>query len=337
MPAIHALALAALLAAPAAPAPPVSDPGALAAALARKDWPAVEQAARAAIARDRKDPEAWSLLGAALVQQGKLDEGEKALRSGLAARDAAGLRLHLGQLLLARGRPAEAEKELLRAAKLAEGDQLYADLARAQIALGKDAAAEKSLAKARHLSPDPRAFDDIQTTLASRRARRGLKPDARQALGRAERALTGGDLAAAEAAYREVLRLAPGFGEGHHRLGRLAQARGDQAAAEKEYRAALGALAPYEVRLRADTCEGLALVLLAQDRQGDEARRWAEQAIALRGEVPGYLVVLARACEAVGDPECALDAWEKVAESPAELPPAVRERAVERIEALHKK
>ena len=52
MPAIHALALAALLAAPAAPAPPVSDPGALAAALARKDWPAVEQAARALLASD---------------------------------------------------------------------------------------------------------------------------------------------------------------------------------------------------------------------------------------------------------------------------------------------
>lgn len=332
-----ALALAVLLAAAPAAAPggPVPD-GPIAAAIRAQDWPRLEELARAAARRDPKDSQPWLWIGVALVNQGKEGEGEKALRHGIAVKETATLRHRLGQLLLGRGKPAEAEKELLRATRLAEGDQLWGDLARAQVRQGKDDAARKSLARARQLSPDPRAFEDVQTELAGREVMRTLSPPARAALERAGRASARGASEEAEKAYREVARLAPDFGLARYQLGRLAEQRGDLATAEGEYRAAIVRLRPIEVFPRAEACEALARTLLGLARKDGEARSWAEQAIALRGERPEYVATLARACEDGGDRECAVDSWERVASSPAELPAGLRKTALERLEALRR-
>ena len=331
-----ALALAALLAAPTPAAPAGPGDGAIAAAIRTEDWPRLEELARAAARRNPKDPQPWLWIGVALGNQGKPAEAEKALRRGIAVKETAVLRHRLGQLLLGQGKPAAAEKELLRATRLAEGDQLWGDLARAQVLQGKDDAARKSLARARQLSPDPRAFEDVQAELASREVLRTLPPPALAALQRAGRAASQGAREQAEKDYREVARLAPDLGLAHYQLGRLAEQRRDLAAAEGEYRTAIARLRPVEVFLRAEACEALARTLLGLERKGGEARSWAEQAIALRGERPEYLATLARACEAYGNRECAVDSWDKVAASSAELPAGLRKTSLERLEALRR-
>jgi Flp pilus assembly protein TadD len=331
------LALAALLlgAAPAAPADPARHQ-AIAAAIQAQDWPRLEKLGREAARLAPKDPEPWLWIGVSLVNQGKEAEGEKALRRGIAVKETATLRHRLGQLLLARGKAAEAERELLRAAKLAEGDQLFGDLARAQVRQGKEDQARKSLARARQLSPDPRAFEDVQAELASREVLRSLSPPARAALERAHRASSQGSGEEAEKAWRQVVEVAPDFGFAHYQLGRRAGARGDLAAAEAEYRAAVVRFRPGEALLRSEACDALARTLLDLSRKDGEARTWAEQALALRGERPEYLATLGRACEADGDRECALDSWGKVAESGADLPAGLRKTALERLEALRR-
>lgn len=331
-----ALALAALLAAPKLTAPAGPGDGDVAAAVRGQDWPRLEELARAAARRNPKDPQPWLWMGVALGNQGKVAEAEKALRRGIAVKETAVLRHRLGQLLLGEGKPAAAEKELLRATRLAEGDQLWGDLARAQVLQGKDDAALESLTRARHLSPDPRAFEDVQAELASRAVLRTLPPPALAALQRAARAAARGAKEEAEKDYREVARLAPDFGFAHYQLGSLAEQRGDLAAAEGEYRAAIARFRPVEVVPRAEACQALARTLLGLGRKDGEARSWAEQAIALRGERPEYLATLGRACEAAGNRECALDSWEKVAASPAELPAGMRKTALERLEALRR-
>jgi tetratricopeptide (TPR) repeat protein len=328
-----ALALAALLAAPTPAAPAGPGDGAIAAAIRTQDWPRLEELARTAARRDPKDSQPWLWIGVALANQGKQAEAGKALRRGIAVKETAALRHRLGQLLLGQGKPAAAERELLRATRLAEGDQVWGDLARAQVLQGKDDAARRSLARARQLSPDPRAFEDVQAELASREVLRTLPPPALAAL---QRAASQGAREQAEKDYREVARLAPDFGFAHYQLGRLAEQRGDLAAAEGEYRTAIARLRPVEVFARAEACEALARTLLGLERKGGEARSWAEQAIALRGERPEYLATLARACEADGNRECALDSWDKVAASSAELPAGLRKTALERLEALRR-
>jgi predicted Zn-dependent protease len=127
--------------------------------------------------------------------------------------------------------------------------------------------------------------------------------------------------------------MAPEFGTAHLELGLVVLRRGDGAAAEGHLRDALALLQPYQVRLRADGLATLAELLVRLGRKDAEARTLAQQAIALRGEQVDYLATLARACEAAGDRNGALEAWDQVAAAPG-APPALREEAAARQKAL---
>lgn len=89
-----------------------------------------------------------------------------------------------------------------------------------------------------------------------------------------------GDLAGAEACFREAVRVAPDFAEGHANLGFLLDRRGEAAAAESCYRLSLQ-LAPAcpETHLNLGA-------LLAGQKRFDEAEAAYRRAIALRPRAP---------------------------------------------------
>jgi predicted Zn-dependent protease len=64
-----------------------------------------------------------------------------------------------------------------------------------------------------------------------------------------------------------------------------------------------------------------------------EAAGLAREALAARPDRPHLVDVLARACDAAGDPACAREAFARLLARP-NLPPGVRERAEARARAL---
>jgi Flp pilus assembly protein TadD len=85
------------------------------------------------------------------------------------------------------------------------------------------------------------------------------------------------DLAARE--YSKALRLEPGQSRTRVNLGNVEAARGRWGEAEKCYRRALR-----DSSTNADAMNNLAVVLMKRNRNRDEARAWAERAVAAGGE-----------------------------------------------------
>jgi len=193
-------------------------------------------------------------LGFALASNGENEAAALQFRAALRIRpDSAGAQRNLGIVLARLGRIPEAAGHLEEAAHLQpEGAEVWTYLARCRLALGRLEAAGSACRKALALEPGhPRALINLGEALLrqgkARRAEKAYRLGVRRFRGDRTRPMSGlaGALAAqgrldeAVAIRRQLLRIAPGFGENWYRLAVESYLMGDEASALEYCRRAL--------------------------------------------------------------------------------------------------
>jgi protein O-mannosyl-transferase len=193
-------------------------------------------------------------LGLALASQGENGEAEKQFRAALRSRsDWVEAHRNLGIVLARMGRIPEASRHLEEAARLEPGHaDISSYLARCHLVLGRVEEAEAACRKALTLEPGhPGALVNLGEALLRqgkvREAERAYRPGLRRFRGDVARPMNGlaGALAAqgrldeAAAVRRQLLRIAPGFGENWYRLAVESYLMGDEASALEYCRRAL--------------------------------------------------------------------------------------------------
>ncbi len=170
-----------------------------------------EKAVQAALALEPTMVDALHLQALIDRQRGKFEDAGKGLRRCLKlAPERADIHANYGNLLRAEGKPDEAIEQYLKAVKLDKGFRP------ARLALAQSLNSQKRYTEAAKYS---------------RELVRGHAedPQAWVALGQSERGLD--DPEAAESAYRQAIKLNPGYGNAHHDLGALlaSQSRHEEA------------------------------------------------------------------------------------------------------------
>jgi Flp pilus assembly protein TadD len=132
-----------------------------------------------------------------LARQGRLAEARERFAAAVALDPGHGpARLNLGKALLAEGALEDALPHLEQAVRLRPGDAVARELlAKVLFSLGRPEEALPHYAELAHLRPSPASHNNLGSALAR-----------------------SGRLAEAVAAYREALRLDPGFAEAHANL-----------------------------------------------------------------------------------------------------------------------
>jgi Tfp pilus assembly protein PilF len=220
-------------------------------------------------------PEIVTLQARAAAASGQLDEAERFYRQAVALAPAnATLALAFGDFLRERGRD---ELALEQYRRVAAGDPQFELAARRSFELEVER-------EARHFG--------------LQRADERVPERAVQLYERARQQAAAGQLAEAERAAREALRVAPGYGLARVELARLQEGRGDRPGAEQSY---LLALALDSGRLEAYA--GLVELYLATptDGRAAQAALLAERALSQQPDRAELHLLAARAHRAAGD------------------------------------
>jgi len=203
------------------------------------------------------------------------------------------------QELLDRGEFAEAEAELRRMGSAAPTRILATSVARQ----GRYQEAAKLLAAELAESgktPDPREGDSWWIIAA----RWAAPPEALSHHARGLWHVKVGQFAEGKAEFEAALKMAPGLADAHYHLGYALEELGDEAAAEREYRAAIAGYAPSERVLKGSAEYNLGnLLWRAHPPRAQEAVRLLRSALApeAQGRQPGILIALGSALGATGD------------------------------------
>ena len=184
---------------------------------------------------DRKDAEAWFLLGLINGQLGLMAEAADCCRRAIAVRpDVAEAHNNLGNALLAQGQFEEAVACFLRALKIKPGiDEAHNNLGNAYLKLGRLEEATACFHQALRLRPGVAEVHHnlgntymklgrLEEAAASFQQALRLRPDFAEAhnnLGSV--LLTQGRLEEAAASFQQALRLRPDFTEAHNNLGNM--------------------------------------------------------------------------------------------------------------------
>lgn len=208
----------------------------------------------------------------------------------------------------------------------------WCTLAAAQTARGDEWEARRAFARALEVMERPAAVDRVWTLLLS------MAPDPIQPQEAQDRC-TRGRAAALEGRWDEAqheqlngLRKATRFEWCIAGLAESTWRLGDPGRAEGILRRLVASFDPAHPELLADA-RGKLAELLVERGQPAEAAGLARQALAVRPDRPHLVDVLARACDAAGDPACAREAFARLLARP-NLPAGVRERAEARARVL---
>jgi tetratricopeptide (TPR) repeat protein len=211
----------------------------------------------------------------------------------------------------------------------------WCTLAAAQTARGDEWEARRAFARALEVMERPAAVDRVWTLLLS------MAPDPIQPQEALDRC-TRGRAAALEGRWDEAqheqlngLRKATRFEWCIAGLAESTWRLGDPGRAEGILRRLVASFDPAHPELLADARGKLAELLVERGEPATaaEAAGLAREALAARPDRPHLVDVLARACDAAGDPACAREAFARLLARP-NLPPGVRERAEARARAL---
>lgn len=289
------------------------------AAAARGDWTEVERVAREWERAAPTEGLPSVALAQALFAQRRSADAVDAARRSLERGETSVARFYLGAALFQLGALREAEREAGRAVELAPQDgPALRGWAGALASLGRYRAAARALERARPLLDPDLAFDD-QLVYYRTASAWDFPAAAMEHHGRAGWLLERERWKEAAEAYRAALALAPKFADCRYHLGWALHQLGDDAGAEKEYRAAIAGYGREERGLSADARYNLAQTLVAHHR-AREAVPLLREAIEIRGERYWLLHALGNACRTDGDARCAREAWEKLLGSHEQLP-----------------
>ena len=274
-------------------------------------------------------------LGLAKVRfaAGKIPEGLEFLNQSIALGETPEALLLRGRTLGIARRFDEATRDLDRALALAPGDgNAWPILAAVQVNRGDDVEARRAYDAAVKALGVNVAVDRLWTMLLA------MPPDPIQPqesldrCARGQAAMFQGRWPEAAHEQRNALRNAPGFTWCIALAGETAWRAGDPAGGERLLRRAVGEYPDRLAKLRADTQARLAALLVEKGGNAKEAAELARASLAVRGERAATLDVLARACAAAGDAQCAREATERLLLRP-NLPDAMRLAAEERLRA----
>jgi len=276
-------------------------------AIDAEDWSRAESLYRELARRQPRNPAGKRGLGVALIKQGKNDEAVEVLQGSLELADDACARLDLATAFAGLGRYPSALPHLRRAVKLQPTDPAgWSQLADALVKVEKPEGAAEVLNESReacHRCAADSGWGSVADEVA-------------EALdAKAEKQLAGKDAVGARKSVDAAAALRPDLPALHLTQAKLARADGDATLAKSELRKAIEGMP--DAKTAPGTYARLELAtLLIADGGGAEAAKLAREVVAARGDHPGALDALGRACDATKDVPCARQAYEKVANLP---------------------